>query len=99
MYDQYTVKRTQIYLEDRQDNALARRARAEGVTKSALIRRALDDYLTGADDERLQLERFRAAVRSAAGSAPDLPSGARYVERLRTIDAGRQEEIERRRRA
>ena len=43
VYDSYIVKRTQIYLDDRQDDDLARRAAAEGVTKSALIRRAVDE--------------------------------------------------------
>lgn len=93
------MKRRQIYLGERQDDELARRARAEGVTKSALIRRALDDFLNATEDERLQLERFKAAVQAVAGSAPDLPPGDRYVERLRALDMRRQEEIERRRRA
>ena len=67
--------------------------------KSALIRRAVDEYLdTDADDE-LRLARFRAAVDAVAGAAPDLPQGSLYVERLRALDASRQEEIERRRRA
>ena len=100
MYDSYIVKRTQIYLEDRQDDDLARRAAAEGLTKSALIRRAVDEYLVDNDaDEELRLARFRAAVDAVAGAAPDLPLGSLYVERLRALDASRQEEIERRRRA
>jgi hypothetical protein len=94
------MRRTQIYLEDKQDDDLARRAAAEGVTKSALIRRAVDEYLDNKDaDDELRLARFRAAVDAVAGAAPDLPQGLLYVERLRAIDAGRQEEIERRRRA
>ena len=99
MYDSYIVKRTQIYLDNRQDGELARRAAAEGLTKSALIRRAVDVYLNGADDEELQLARFKAAVEAVAGVAPDLPEGALYVERLRALDVRRHEEIERRRRA
>lgn len=99
VYNSYIVKRTQIYLDHRQDDQLARRAAAEGLTKSALIRRAVDRYLdTDADDE-LRLARFRAAVDVVAGAAPDLPRGSLYVERLRALDASRQEEIERRRRA
>lgn len=99
VYDPYIVKRTQIYLEDRQDDKLARRAAAEGLTKSALIRRAVDEYLDNDADDELRLARFRAAVDAVAGAAPDLPQGAVYVERLRAFDASRQKEIERRRRA
>jgi hypothetical protein len=99
VYDSYIVKRTQIYLDDKQDDDLARRAAAEGLTKSALIRRAVDEYLEADGDDELRLARFKAAVEDAAGSAPDLPLGSLYVERLRALDVGRQEEIERRRRA
>ena len=99
MYNSYIVRRTQIYLDDRQDDDLARRAAAEGLTKSALIRRAVDEYLDNDANEELRLARFRAAVDAVAGAAPDLPPGSLYVERLRALDASRQEEIERRRRA
>lgn len=99
MYSSYIVKRTQIYLEETQDDELARRAAAEGVTKSDLIRRAVDSYLDGGVDPELQLARFKAAVEAVAGLAPDLPEGLLYVERLRALDVRRQEEIERRRRA
>jgi hypothetical protein len=99
VYDSYIVKRTQIYLDDRQDEELARRAAAEGLTKSALIRRAVDSYLNDTGDEQLRLARFNAAVEAVAGVAPDLPPGSLYVERLRALDMRRQEEIERRRRS
>lgn len=99
MYDSYIVKRTQIYLADSQDDDLARRAAAEGITKSALIRRAVDEYLANGADDDLRLTRFRAAVDAVAGAAPDLPQGSLYVEQLRALDASRQKDIERRRRA
>lgn len=99
MYDPYTVRRTQIYLDEGQDHQLARRAAAEGVTKSALVRRAVDEYLDSTGDDDLALARFKAAVDAVAGAAPDLPQGSLYVERLRSLDVGRHEEIERRRRA
>ena len=99
MYNSYIMKRTQIYLDDRQDDQLSRRAAAEGLTKSALIRRAVDLYLEGDGDAELRLARFRAAVEAVAGAAPELAQGSLYVERLRALDVGRQEEIERRRRA
>ncbi len=92
------MKRTQIYVEEEQDESLTKRAAAAGVTKSTLIREAIDAYLKGPPDERLRLDRFRAAVRAAAGSADYLPDGKRYVEALRALDVRRQEEIERRRR-
>jgi Ribbon-helix-helix protein, copG family len=98
VYDLYIVKRTQIYLDDRQDDDLGRRAAAEGVTKSALIRRAVDEYLDSDGDDELRLVRFRAAIDAVAGAAPDLPQGSLYVERVRALDASRQEEIDRRRR-
>jgi hypothetical protein len=99
VYDPYIVRRTQIYLGDAQDNELGRRAAAEGLTKSALIRRAIDSYLGRTEDESVRLARFRAAIDAVAGVAPDLPEGSVYVERLRAFDVRRQEEIERRRRA
>jgi len=40
------MRRTQIYLDDDQDRRLAARARADGTTKSALIRAAIDQFLT-----------------------------------------------------
>ena len=94
-----TVKRTQIYLEERHDRELARRAAARHTTKSALIREALDAYLEAGDPEVEALERFRDAVDAAFGIAPYLPDGATYVRELREADARRQEEIERRWRA
>jgi Ribbon-helix-helix protein, copG family len=96
MYTQYIVKRTQIYLEERQDGAIAKRAAAEGVTKSTVIRRAIDAYLTGPDEKERKLSEFRAAAKEAFGSAPYLPPGKQYVEELRRIDAERQAELERR---
>jgi len=76
---------------------LVRRAETEGLTKSALIRRAIEAYLSGPDDEELRLARFKAAVGAVAGIAPDLEEGRAYVERLRALDADRQARIEQRR--
>ena len=98
MYDSYIVRRTQIYLDRGQDEQLQRRAASEGTTKSALIRRAIDRYLRGEDEETVPLARFQRALREAAGAAPYLPEGGRYVQDLRQADRERQEEIEARRR-
>lgn len=95
----YIMKRTQIYVDEEQDESLSQRAAAAGVTKSTLIREAIDAYLKGSPDAQLRLDRFRAAVRAAAGSAHYLPDGKSYVEALRAQDVRRQEEIERRRHA
>jgi len=89
------VKRTQIYLEERQARELERRAAARHTTRSELIREALDAYLAG-DAEAEQLKRFREAVHAAAGIAPYLPDGATYVRELREADARQQAELEER---
>lgn len=39
------MRRTQIYLEEDQDRRLQARARADGTTKSAVIREAIDQFL------------------------------------------------------
>lgn len=94
----YIVKRTQIYLEDEQDEQLSARATASHRTKSELIREAIDRYLAGGDDETLALARFREALDDVAGIAPYLPPGAEYVEELRQVDRERDELVEQRRR-
>lgn len=95
MYDVYTVKRTQIYLDSGQDDELARRAEASGRTKSELIREALDQYLRGGSADA-ELKRFRQALADAAGVAPYLPTGAEYVDEIRPLDGERERELERR---
>ncbi len=72
MCTRYIVKRTQIYLEERQDVAIAKRAAADGVTKSTVIRKAIDAYLESPDDKAASLERFREGVRASFGTAPYL---------------------------
>lgn len=99
MYDMYIVRRTQIWLEHDQHARLSQRADAERVTTSSLVRQAIDRYLDDAGaDVGVALERFKAAVDAAAGSAPRLAEGRIYVERLRALDEDRQAELERRRR-
>jgi len=97
MYDSYIMHRTQIYLDERQEATLARRAAAAGVSKSTLIRAAIDAYLE--EDDAAKLEGFRAAVAAASGVAPDLPPGVDYVRALRSGDLARHERLEARRRA
>ncbi|MGH2731167.1 MAG: CopG family transcriptional regulator [Actinomycetota bacterium] len=62
------MKRTQIYLEDDQDTRLEKRARATGVTKSALIREAIDAFLA----LRRRPSDLEAALGETAGALPEL---------------------------
>jgi predicted DNA-binding protein len=98
MYSLYIVKRTQIYLDETQDELLSRRAEATGATKSALIRDAISEYLRG-EDPSLPITRLRAALEDAAGVAPYLPDGANYVDEIRRADVARAAELDARRRS
>lgn len=94
MYDLYIVKRTQIYLDESQDERLSRRAKAAGTTKSELIRQAVEAYLTGGSHASSRLLAFRAAVGDAAGTVPRLPKGSDYVDGVRRGDTARQHDLE-----
>jgi predicted DNA-binding protein len=89
MYTTYIARRTQIYLHEHQERRLRERSRQLGRTKSALIREAIDTYLSPTAGEEEALARLRAAVKEATGAARDLPNGADYVERLRTAEVDR----------
>jgi predicted DNA-binding protein len=97
MYTSYIARRTQIYLHDHQDRRLMERSRQVGRTKSALIRDAIDAYLSPVSSNDGELARLRAAVKEAAGASPHLPTGADYVEELRAIEGERQRAHDRRR--
>lgn len=62
------MKRTQIYLKDEQDQLLERRAKAAGLTKSAVIRQAIDAFLAR-KQEKAELQ---TALDETAGSLPGL---------------------------
>jgi Arc/MetJ-type ribon-helix-helix transcriptional regulator len=96
MYSTYIMRRTQIYIEDGQAEALARRARARGETASHVIREAISRYLSEPDDEAERLARFRDAVDDTFGVAPYLPPGEEYVSDLRVADRQRDERLEER---
>lgn len=93
MYDCYIMRRTQIYIDESQGELLAAAARREGVTMSALIRRAIDAYLAENSSETERLKRFREAVEATAGIAPYLPSGADYVDEVRPDYSEREIEL------
>ncbi|HEV7774423.1 MAG TPA: ribbon-helix-helix protein, CopG family [Conexibacter sp.] len=88
------MHRTQIYLADAQERALADRAQQVGRTKSALIREAIDNYLTPDTAEQTALARLRTAVEDASGCAAYLPAGERYVDELRAADSERARELD-----
>lgn len=58
-----TMERTQIYLSEGQTRELDRRARQQGVTRSALIREALEQYLGPTQDP----VEFKAALQAFSG--------------------------------
>jgi predicted transcriptional regulator len=93
------MKRTQIYLDEDQDKKITRRASAMGVTKSTVIRQAIDAHLDAPDPAADRLARFHAALEAVARKPLSLPDGRSYVEGLRAADVRRQDEIERRRRS
>ena len=80
------MRRTQIYLDARQADELARRAVARGTTASRMIREAIDQYLAEPDGREKRRARFRAAVEESFGVAPYLADGETYVDRLRRAD-------------
>lgn len=99
MYPSYIMRRTQIYLDDRQASELSRRAKLRGTTSSRMIREAIDHYLAdpeGVDERRA---RFHAALEASFGIAPYLPDGATYVDELRSHDRERERDLEEHRRS
>ena len=95
MYTPYIVRRTQIYLDERQADALAGRAQRRGVTSSHMIREAIDDYLAQPEDEReREMTRYRAALDRSFGSVRRLPDGSTYVTELRAAESARARELE-----
>ena len=96
MYDSYIMKRTQIYLDEHQDERLAHRARSAGITKSTVIREAIEEYLAKPDEDA-RFSELRAVLDELARKPLPLPGGAAYVDALREADALRDAEIESRR--
>ena len=91
----YIVNRTQIYLDEEQTARLDERAAAEGTTRSTLIRRAVDVYLSQEEEDAAAWRRqWGKAIKGTAGIAPYLEEGAEYVEGLRRADAERLSQFE-----
>lgn len=84
-----------MYLTEGQACRLDERAAADGATRSKVIREAVDAYLgRPAADDAERLDRFRAAVRKAAGSAPYLTHD--HVDEMRAAGARKLTEFEQR---
>lgn len=89
------MNRTQIYLDDEQTSRLDERAAAEGTSRSLIIRRAVDKYLS--EDEQSSAAwraQWGEALERTAGIAPYLQEGAEYVEDIRRSDAERLRRLE-----
>ena len=90
------MNRTQIYLDDGQTSRLDRRAAVEGTSRSMLIRRAVDAYLSQEErDAAAWQTRWRKAVDDTAGVASHLEEGVDYVEGIRRDDAERLDRLAR----
>jgi hypothetical protein len=85
----YIVQRTQIYLTRRETAALERAARDTGLTRSQLIRDAIEArYLSNAEEQDVL-----AALEASAGLWSDRSeTGEAVVERLRAGRLARQHE-------
>lgn len=96
----YIMMRTQLYLTEEQHRRLKARARAAGRTLSDEVREAVDSHLAddagGPDGARHRRESFAARMRVRPGWRR-AESGEALVERLRTADAERLTEHDRRR--
>lgn len=90
------MNRTQIYLDAGQTARLDERAAAEGTSRSMVIRRAVDVYLSEEQrDAAAWQAQWRKAIEGTAGIAPYLEEATEYVEGLRRDDAERLSQLER----
>jgi metal-responsive CopG/Arc/MetJ family transcriptional regulator len=89
------MNRTQIYLDEEQTARLDERAAAEGTSRSMLIRRAVDVYLSREEQDALVWkEQWQRALDRTAGIASHLEEGAAYVEDVRRQDAERLDRLD-----
>lgn len=88
------MRRTQIYLDESQQERIARWAGVAGVTGSKVIREAVEAYLAGPADDEMDLVRQRRAIDEAFGAISRLPTGADFVAEARSADEERTDELE-----
>lgn len=85
----YIMRRTQIYLDDQQHGILAALAEKRGVTASAVIREAIDQYIAQRLSPQEKLAELRA-LGAKFGSANSVDTdSATIVDNLRSADAKR----------
>jgi metal-responsive CopG/Arc/MetJ family transcriptional regulator len=88
------MNRTQIYLDNAQTARLDERAAAEGTSRSMVIRRAVDRYLSEEEQSTSAWRaQWREAIEKTAGIASHLDEGAGLVEEIRRRDAERLERL------
>ena len=76
----WCMRRTNIYLEDRQTEAIDRLAADQGASRAQIIRQILDRALGTADDMAADVAAIEATFGAAVGVEPQAPgraSGAR----------------------
>jgi predicted transcriptional regulator len=84
MYTYIAMERTQIYLTSDEASALDRIASERGVTRSHLIREAIDAaYVSPRESQRDRLLATLAEIGPPWSDRTDLPDGETYVERIR----------------
>jgi hypothetical protein len=77
----YIVKRTQLYLDERDWAVLQLKARETGLTASELVRRAVREKYSSSAAKRKQAMLAFIGIRK---DLPDLPSTEAYVRKLRS---------------
>lgn len=78
------MKRTQMYLTDEQRKRIAERARDEGLSQAAVIRRILDKALDIDDGHEARM----AALRSTFGICKDYPPWQEWLAYVRGTEGG-----------
>lgn len=80
----YIMERTQIYLTSEEAAALDQEASVRGVTRSHLIREAIDArYLTSRQGQAQRILAILEEFGAPWADRDDIPDGFTYVERIR----------------
>lgn len=85
----YIMRRTQIYLDDQQHSSLAALANERGVTASAVIREAIDQYIARRLSPQQKLAELRTLGEKFGFANPGGTDSAVIVDSLRSADAER----------
>ncbi len=80
----YIMERTQIYLTSDEAQALDREARVRGVTRSHLIREAIDArYVTSRESQARRILAILEEFGAPWADRDDIPDGETYVDWIR----------------